>query len=77
LEEVTKEELQVILHSHKKDEIPSPDGWTIEFILGFDEIIGEDIIKVIHYSNALGRMLVSFNINFTNIIPKTGNPSST
>jgi hypothetical protein len=31
MEEVTEDELKVVLHSFQKSKIPGPDGWTIEF----------------------------------------------
>jgi len=31
--EVSKEEIKAILNSFKKEKIPSPNGWSVEFYL--------------------------------------------
>jgi len=41
LEDASKEELRVVTSSFKKDNNPGPDGWTIEFFLGFYELVEE------------------------------------
>jgi hypothetical protein len=35
LKEITKDELYLVIHSFQKDKIPGPNGWAIEFFLGF------------------------------------------
>jgi hypothetical protein len=37
--EVTEEELKEMLHNLQKDKSPGPDGWTVEFYLGFFELL--------------------------------------
>ena len=43
MDEVTEEELKVVLQSFQKDKSPSPDGWTIEFFLELYELLGSDL----------------------------------
>jgi hypothetical protein len=45
-------------------------------LIGFQEIIEEDIMTVIKDSIVNGRMSVAFNATFIALIPKMGNPSS-
>ena len=40
MEEIEVEELGRVLHSFQKDKISRPDGWPIEFYLGFYECWG-------------------------------------
>jgi hypothetical protein len=47
IEEVTEEELKEVLHNFQKDEIPGPNGWTIEFLIGLYQLIGADILLVL------------------------------
>jgi hypothetical protein len=42
-EEVSEEELKMVLHNFQKDKSLGPDGWTVEFFLGLYEVIGQDI----------------------------------
>jgi hypothetical protein len=37
----------VVLHSFQKDKGVGPNGWPIEFFLGFYEVIEDDLMKVI------------------------------
>eukprot|EP01018_Ginkgo_biloba_P003770 Gb_15008 [translate_table: standard] len=76
LEEVSKDELQTVLHSFQKGKSPGLDGWTVEFFLGFYEVIEEDLMSVIEESRSSGRILAAFNTTFIALIPKSDNPSS-
>jgi cytoplasmic iron level regulating protein YaaA (DUF328/UPF0246 family) len=40
MEKVTLEELKDVMNNFQKDKIPGPDRWTIEFFLGFFDVIG-------------------------------------
>jgi hypothetical protein len=44
---VTKEELGVILQNFKKDRIPGPDEWTVEFYTRFFDLISDDLLRVV------------------------------
>jgi hypothetical protein len=47
MEEVTEEELKDVLHNFQKDKILGPDGWTIEFLLGLYDLLGQDLLKLV------------------------------
>jgi hypothetical protein len=76
IEEVSKEELKEVLHSFQKYKIPGPDGWTIEFFIGFYELIGADILQVVEENRTEGHMHAPFNFTFTELIPKYDDPYS-
>ena len=50
LEEVTKEELNKIIHSFQRGKRPGPDGFTLDFFLGFYDMLKSDILKVVKES---------------------------
>jgi hypothetical protein len=64
------------MQSFQKDESPGPDGWTIEFYLGFFELIRKDILKVIEASRLNGRIHSPLNTTFIDLIPKVNDPLS-
>jgi hypothetical protein len=74
--EVTEVELKDTMQSFQKDKIPGPDGWSIEFYLGFFELIGKDILKVIEESRLNGRIHSPLNTTFIALIPKVNDPLS-
>ena len=41
MEVISEEELNVVLSNFKKDKIPGPDGWTIEFFWVYLILLGE------------------------------------
>jgi len=47
-----------------------------EFFLGFNDVIEEDLMRVIEESISSRRTLASFNATFIDLIPKYNNPSS-
>jgi len=47
-----------------------PDGWAIEFYLGFFDLLGDDIIWVAKEVRQNGKVLGSFNTSFIALIPK-------
>ena len=73
-EELTKnimeEEIQQVLHSFQKGKIPRPDGFTLEFFLGFYDKIKEDILEVVKEYQISGKVLGRFNSTFISLIPK-------
>jgi hypothetical protein len=75
IEEVSKEELQLVLHSFQKYKIQGPDGWLVPFFLGFYEMLEEYSLRVIEESKVSGRILATFNTTFISLIPKYDNPS--
>jgi hypothetical protein len=54
-EEVNTNELLSIISTFHKDKILSPNGWTLEFYLGFFEFLGEDLLRVVEKVRVLGR----------------------
>jgi hypothetical protein len=74
--EVTETELKDTLQSFQKDKSPSPDDWTIEFYLGFFDLIGGDILKVIEESRLNDRIHNPLNTTFIALIPKVNDPLS-
>jgi hypothetical protein len=74
--EVTESELKDTLQSFQKDKIPGPTGWSIQFYLGFFNLIGDDILKVIEESILNGRIHSPLNTTFIALIPKVNDPLS-
>jgi hypothetical protein len=62
-----------IFQKHKS---PGPDSWSIEFYLGFFELIGKDILKVIEETILNGRIHSPLNTTFIALIPKVNDPLS-
>jgi hypothetical protein len=73
LEEVSKEELGVVLHSFKKEQNPRLDDWLIDLSTSFINCIGEDLLRVAEEFGDDRKMLVSFNSTFITLIPKINN----
>jgi hypothetical protein len=48
--EVTDSELQEVLHNFQKNKCHGLDGWTVEFFLGFSDLIRKDILQVVEES---------------------------
>ena len=62
--EVPKTELRDTMKRVQKYKILGPDGWTIKFYLGFFDLIGGDILKVIEESRLNGRIHGPLNATF-------------
>jgi hypothetical protein len=76
MEEVSEDELKEVLHNFQKDKIPGPNDWTIEFFLGFYDLIGKDILKLVEETRVRGHLHPPLNSNFIALIPKVDDPSS-
>jgi hypothetical protein len=74
MEEVSEEELKEVLHSFQKNKSPRPDGWTIEFFLGFYDLIGKDVLVVVEESCREGHIHAPLNVTFIALIPKSDSP---
>jgi len=70
--EVTEKELSEVLHSFQKDKSPGPDGWPIEFFLGFLDLVGRDLLAVVEESRLAGFIHGPINSTFIALIPKSG-----
>jgi hypothetical protein len=74
--EVTKEELKVVLGNFKKAKSPGPDGWIVEFFLGFYDFLEDEFLRVIEESRRSGKMLGDLNATFIALILKKNDPST-
>jgi len=74
--EVTKDEIKSVLNSFKKAKSPRLDGWTIEFYIGFFDLVGDDLWKLVEESKSSGKVLGAINSTFIDLIPKIKEPSS-
>ena len=77
MKEVTEEELAKILASFQKGKIPSPDGFTVEFFLGFYDLIKDDLLKVVKESQKSGKVLGALNSTFISLFSKKKGGSGT
>jgi len=76
LQEVSENELLVVMNSFQKGKSLGPDGWPIEFYLGFFDLLGNDILKVVESSRKNGRIHDPINATFIALIPKIDKPTS-
>jgi hypothetical protein len=76
MEEVSEQELLVVMCSFQKGKSPGPDGWPIEFYLGFFDLLGNDILKVVEESRKNGHIHDPLNATFIALIPKSDNPAT-
>jgi len=63
--------LEIVLHSFQKDKSPGPNGWTIEFFLGFYDLLKVDLLRVVEESRLSGMIHAPFNFAFLALILKT------
>ena len=75
-EEITKEELEKIVHSFQKGKSPGLDGLTIEFFQEFYDLVKEDLLKVVQESQRAEKVLGALNTTLLDLSPKKQNPSS-
>jgi hypothetical protein len=68
--EVFEDELKWILHTFQKDKSHRPDGWRIEFYLGFFDVLGKDLLVVVEEYWRVGNIHAPFNSTFISLIPK-------
>lgn len=76
MEVVSEEELMGVLSSFQKDNIPSLDGFLVYFFLVLFDTIGDNILRVVVDSRAIGRIHYPFNSTFISIIPKVDSLAS-
>jgi hypothetical protein len=69
-------ELWKVLKSFAKDKSPGPDGWTVEFLIHFFDLIGDDLLELVEDSIIRGTVNKSINATFLTLIPKVNNPTS-
>ena len=44
LKPIMIQEVEAVLKGFKKDKIPGPDGWPVEFFLAFFDLIGKELV---------------------------------
>jgi len=44
---ITVEELMATMKSFSRDKSPGPDGWSIEFLIHFFDIIKDELLKMV------------------------------
>ena len=69
MEVITDNELLKILHSFQKDKSLRPDGWPVEFYIGFFDLVRVDLLKVVEESRLVGHVHGPINTNFISLIP--------
>jgi hypothetical protein len=70
VEEVLEIEFFVSISPIKKGKSPRPNDLTMEFFLGFYDLLKEDLLKVVRGVPKDWKYLGSFNSNFISLIPK-------
>ena len=74
--EVSVEKLSMVLHSFQKDKSSGPDGWPVEFFLGFFDFFGKELLSVVEESRKAGFIHGPLNSTFIALIPKKDKPAS-
>jgi hypothetical protein len=75
-EEISKDELEIVLDSSQEDKIMGLDGWIVDFFLGFYDFIEDYLIRVVEETRSVWKVLGSFNATFLAFIPNKDNSSS-
>ena len=70
MEEVIEEELRNIVSTFQRGKSLGPDGFTLEFFLGFYDLIKDDLLMVVSESQRTGKFLGAMNATFITLIPK-------
>lgn len=68
--EVLKEEIKSVLNYFKRSKIPMCDGWTIEFFLGFYDLMVDDVHGMVEEYRDFWKVLGVLNSNFIALIHK-------
>ena len=68
--EITEEEVNLILHSFQKGKSLGLDGFTLEFFLGFYDLLKKDILEVVKESQNSRKVLGMMNSAFLTLILK-------
>jgi len=72
--QVTLKEIKSVLDKFAKDKSPRPDGWPVEFILGFFEQMGPELLRMIEETRIRGYVPRALNSTFIALIPKINSP---
>jgi len=68
--EIPKSKLHDILSSINKDKNLRPDGWTMKLFLGFFDLLGDDLPRVVEEVKLTEKVLGEINTTFIALIPK-------
>lgn len=74
--EISTFDLFSTLQTFQRDKSPDLDGWPIEFYLGFYELIGADLLKVVEESRIMAYIHPPVNSTFIALIPKKDRPQT-
>ena len=76
MQEVSATKLLATLKLFQRDKSPGPDGWSVEFYLGFYDLFGVDLLKVVEESHLERYIHPPLNATFIALIPKKDSPFS-
>ena len=73
---VTLNEIRVTLDHFAKDKSPGPNGWTTKKIVGYFDLVREDLLKVVEEPEINGYIRGTLNVIFISLIPKFYHPKN-
>jgi hypothetical protein len=76
MENISKDELIVVLASFKKDRSFGLDEWTIKLFIGIYELVEEDLMRLLEEVQRTGKILENVVLHFLALIPKKDNLES-
>jgi hypothetical protein len=65
-----------VSHNFQRDKSHGANGLLVEFYIGYFDILGNHLLKVVEYSKTTGQTSTSFNSTFIALIPKSDNPTT-
>lgn len=66
---ITKEELNNVLYSFKKERSMSPNDWSVKFFIDFFKLLGTDLLRVVEEIRTTSQFLGHLNAPFLALIP--------
>lgn len=69
-------EIEATLRHCAKEKILGPDGWTVEFFLGFWDLVGNEVLEMIEETHNPGIVSGVLNTNFIALIPNNSKPNT-
>lgn len=73
---ITKGEILGVLKDLARDKSPGLDGWSVELFIHFQDIMMDELFKMVEESQCLCRILGSVNATFIALISKVLKPST-
>ena len=68
--------METTLKSFKKDKVPGPDGFPVEFFLAFFDLLGEEVVNLVEDARLARRVLPLLNSTFITLILKIYKPTT-